>query len=42
MACEQRWLEAGLTHHTESGATYSVRGYRERMAVADIKASKSD
>lgn len=41
-ACEQRRLEAGLIHHTDSGATYSVRGYRERMAATDIKASKSD
>lgn len=41
MACEQRRPQAGLIHHTDRGATYSARGYRERMAEAGIRASMS-
>ena len=41
MACEQRRPEAGLIHHTDRGATYSARGYRDRMAEAGIRASMS-
>jgi len=41
MACEQRRPEVGLIHHTDRGATYSARGYRERMAEAGIRASMS-
>ena len=41
MACEQRQPQAGLIHHTDRGATYSARGYRERMAEAGIRASMS-
>ena len=41
MACEQRRPTAGLIHHTDRGATYSARGYRERMAEAGIRPSMS-
>jgi len=41
MACEQRRPEDGLIHHTDRGATYSARAYRERMAEAGIRASMS-
>lgn len=41
MACERRRPAAGLIHHTDRGATYSARGYGERMAEAGIRPSMS-
>lgn len=41
MAREQRRPEAGLIHHTDRGATYSARAYRERLDQAGARASMS-
>jgi transposase InsO family protein len=41
MACEQRRPEVGLIHHTDRGATYSARAYRERVDQVGARARKS-
>ena len=41
MAYEQRRPEAGLIHHTDRGATYSARAYRERIDQVGARASMS-
>lgn len=41
MACAQRRPEAGLIHHTDRGATYSARAYRERIDQVGARASMS-
>jgi transposase InsO family protein len=35
------FIEAGLIHHTDRGATYSARAYRERIEQVGARASMS-
>ena len=41
MALEQRQLAHGLIHHTDQGAIYAARGYRQTMTAHGLRASMS-